>query len=144
MRAVQPPPQPEDFIELDDVRLTFNDIHSVVDTFYGRIAVDPILQVPFRTVKDWPHHVVRLTHFWWIRLGGRPYLPGMYNPVEKHFIAGFNPPLLRRWLAIFKKTIEEKLTPEQAILWVEISEHMGAALSMKNESYKEIMAQQKG
>jgi len=144
MRAVQPPPQPDDFIELDDVHFTFTDIHSVVDTFYGRVAVDPLLKVPFSTVKDWPHHVVRMTHFWWIRLGGRPYLPGMYNPVEKHFIAGFNPMLLRRWLAIFRKTIEETLTPEKGAMWIEISEHMGAALSMKNDAYKEIMAKQKG
>ena len=117
-------------------------IHSVIDTFYTRIQADPILEAPFRSVKNWPHHIERLTHFWWIRLGGHPYQLGMYNPVEKHFLAGFNPALLKRWLALFKKTIEEKLSPKAAALWIEISEHMGEALSMKNEGYSAMMKAQ--
>ncbi|MFL5813144.1 MAG: group III truncated hemoglobin [Bdellovibrionia bacterium] len=128
-------PQVTDFIELDGVKLTFSDIWSVVNEFYGRVAVDPMLAEPFGSVKDWPHHVERLTHFWWIRLGGRPYLEGVYNPVEKHFQAGFNLSLLQRWLGLFQETQKKLLTEAQAMLWMEIAEAMGQALFMKNEQY---------
>lgn len=134
-------PQDTDFILLDGVKLTFSDIRGVVDEFYGRVAVDPMLSEPFQSVQDWPHHVERLTHFWWIRLGGRPYLPGLYNPVEKHFQAGFNLPFLKRWLALFQETQEKLLTGPQAMLWTEIAEAMGQALFMKNEQYTRMMAQ---
>jgi hemoglobin len=139
MKATHPHPEIHEALDLDGTPLSWGEIHTVVDTFYGRIQTDPILEVPFRTVLDWPHHIERLTHFWWIRLGGRPYLNGMYNPVEKHFLAGFNPPLLKRWLALFKKTIEENVSPEAGVLWIEIAEHMGQALSMKNDAYSEMM-----
>jgi hemoglobin len=132
-------PQDTDTIELDGVKLSFSDIQRVVDQFYTRVAVDPMLAEPFGSVKDWPHHVERLTHFWWIRLGGRPYLSGVYNPVEKHFNAGFNLPLLQRWLALFQETQEKLLTETQAMLWMEIAQAMGQALFFKNEQYAKIL-----
>jgi len=128
-------PQDTDVIELDGVKFTFSDIQSVVREFYTRVSTDPVLAVPFQTVEDWPHHIDRLTHFWWIRLGGRSYLPGLYNPVEKHFLAGFNLSFLQRWLALFQETLESILTQRQAALWIEIAEYMGQALFMKNEQY---------
>jgi hemoglobin len=134
-------PQDTDFIQLDGVNLTFSDIRSVVQDFYQQVAVDSVLAKPFGSVQDWPHHVERLTHFWWVRLGGRPYLSGFYNPVEKHFQAGFNLPFLKRWLELFHETMKKNLSEPQAMLWIEIAEAMGQALFMKNEQYTRIMAQ---
>jgi hemoglobin len=131
-------PLDTDVIELDGVEFTFSDIRSVVQEFYTRVSTDPVLAVPFQTVKDWPHHIDRLTHFWWIRLGGRPYLPGIYNPVEKHFRAGFNLPFLQRWLALFLETQKSILTGPQVERWHEIAEYMGQALFMKNEQYSRL------
>jgi hemoglobin len=92
--------------------------------------------VPFKSVGDWPEHIQRLTHFWWVRFGGRPYLFNYYNPVAKHFFAGFNRELLTRWLFIFHETLQAHLTPKQATLWKVISERMGEALFIKNELFK--------
>ncbi len=128
-------PQPE-ILNVNGVSFSHGDIFHVVNDFYTRIQNDPVLQVPFKSVGDWPEHIQRLTHFWWIRFGGKPYLPGPYNPVLKHFFAGFNQELLSRWLSIFHETLQTHLTPEQVTLWKLVSERMGEALSMKNELFK--------
>jgi len=79
----------------------------------------------FQLIVMWNEHTQRLTHFWWLRFGGKPYLLNYYNPVAKHFFAGFNRELLARWLSIFHETLEAHLTSEQVTLWKLISERMG-------------------
>ncbi|MBC7740672.1 MAG: group III truncated hemoglobin [Bdellovibrionaceae bacterium] len=123
-------------LTINGVTFEHVDIFNVVNDFYYRIQQDPILQVPFYSVHDWPEHVERITHFWWIRFGGKPYLFSDYNPVAKHFFAGFNGELLARWLSIFKDTLNTHLKPEQAELWKNISERMGESLTIKNEMFR--------
>lgn len=123
-------------VNVSGVVFAHKDIHRVVDDFYHRIQCDSVLQVPFRTVEDWPEHIQKLTHFWWIRFGGEPYLLYNYNPVAKHFLAGFNREFLTRWLFIFYETLQKHLTPEQATLWKSMSGRMGEALFMRNELLK--------
>ncbi|MBS1963584.1 MAG: group III truncated hemoglobin [Bdellovibrionales bacterium] len=118
------------------VAFSHAEIFSVVDDFYHRIENDPVLRVPFRSVGDWPYHIERLAHFWWIRFGGTPYLFNHYNPVPKHFFAGFNSEFLARWLGLFRETIEAHLRPEQSEVWNAIAERMGDALSLKNEQFR--------
>ena len=112
------------------------DIHSVVDAFYRKVEKDPLLREPFHSVHDWPEHIKKLTHFWWMRLGGEPYMFAQYNPVAKHFFAGFNRLFLTRWLELFHETIDDKLNPEQADLWKSLSSQMGEGLFMGNELFK--------
>lgn len=126
----------EKTVNVNGVTFTHDDIFNVVDDFYTQVQADPILQVPFRSVGDWPEHIQKLTHFWWTRFGGKPYLFNYYNPVAKHFFAGFNRDLLTRWLSIFHETLQAHLTPEQVALWKSISEKMGEGLSMKNELFR--------
>lgn len=129
-------PKENDAIVVNGISFTHKDIFMVVDEFYTRIQQDFVLSVPFRSVGDWPEHIKRLTHFWWIRFGGRPYMFSEYNPVLKHFFAGFNKELLERWLSIFHDTLRKKLTTEQADLWALISDRMGESLSIRNEHYR--------
>lgn len=131
-----------DFIDVDGLPFTFAEIHSVVDTFYTKVQSHEKLKVPFASVHDWPHHIERLTHFWWIRLGGKPYQKGMYNPVEKHFIAGFNQELLTAWLSLFEQTLRETLAEEKATFWLEMATRTGQALTVKNELYRSHLASQ--
>ncbi len=136
-------PQKTDAVTINNVSFAHEDMFEVVDTFYTRVQNDELLKVPFASVHDWPDHIDRLTHFWWIKFGGTPYLIPYYNPVEKHFFAGFNETLLERWLELFHQTLNEKLNPEQAKLWTMISERMGKALSFKNEAYRKYYEQQR-
>lgn len=133
---IKSPLEPEvNTISVNGVIFSHQDIYRVIDTFYSRIQQDAILSVSFRSVHDWPEHIDRLTHFWWIRFGGQAYLSTEYNPITKHFFAGFNDNLLERWLGIFHQTLDEHLTTEQSHLWKLISERIGHSLSIKNEMY---------
>jgi hemoglobin len=131
-------PRPTDAVEINGIDFTFQDIHGVVDAFYRQVGVDPLLKIPFHTVDDWPHHIVKMTHFWWIRFGGKPYLPMTYNPALKHYLAGFNAEYLARWLGLFHATMDSRLSGPQAQLWGMMADRMGMALTAKNEMYKEM------
>lgn len=126
-------PNENESVCIQAVSFSHKDIYNVVNDFYGRIQADPILQIPFDSVENWPDHVERLTHFWWARFGGKPYLDYQYNPGVKHFRAGFDRDLLTRWLGIFHDTLSVQLKPDQIELWAVITERMGEALSLKNE-----------
>ncbi len=125
-----------DFVEIRSIRYTLGDIYSVVDSFYKVVATDPLLSVPFQRVEDWPHHIEKLTHFWWTRFGGRAYLETSYDPVGKHYEAGFNENFLQHWLSLFEETLDKNLKPDQSELWKTIVRSMGSALHMKNEMMK--------
>lgn len=129
-------PETYSVVKVNGVEFTHDDLFRVVDKFYARIRLDPVLSVPFKSVADWPEHIERLTHFWWIRFGGDPYLFSHYNPVAKHFFAGFNRELLTRWLSLFHETLWSQLNENQANLWQVISERMGEALAGKNDSFR--------
>jgi hemoglobin len=129
-------PEPTQEILVNGVSFTHADIGKVVDAFYRRVADDPVLKVPFSSVHDWPAHVARMTHFWWIRFGGAPYLMAQYNPVEKHFFAGFNADFLKRWLSLFRETVTANLRDDQSQFWALVTERMGHSLTIKNELYR--------
>lgn len=129
-------PRKNELIEVNGVLFSYMDIFSVINDFYGRIQTDPILQAAFKSVEDWPEHIKNITHFWWVKFGGCAYMFNQYNPVPKHFFAGFNRDLLNRWLFIFHQTLNTHLTQEQVVLWTVISTRMGEGLAIKNDHYK--------
>jgi len=126
-------PKPTDFVVLNDIQFTHADIFNVVDLFYKQVAQDSMLKVPFASVKNWPEHIERLTHFWWARFGGQPYLDVSYNPIQKHFEAGFNKDFLDHWLGLFHTTLQQCLAADQCDLWKNISIRMGESLHFRNE-----------
>lgn len=130
-------PKDTDFQDIDGIHFTFLDIKTVVSRFYAQVAEDHLLKVPFASVNDWPHHIDRLTHFWWMRFGGDQYMEAIYHPALKHFEAGFNRQFLTQWLALFQKTLRENLTEEKANLWIDLATRMGEALNAKNEYLKQ-------
>jgi hemoglobin len=125
-----------DFVEVNSIKFTFDDISQVVNNFYTKVAIDPYLRGPFTVVDDWPHHIDRLTHFWWIRFGGRAYMDVQYNPVQKHYETGFSEELLDHWLTLFKNVMKETLSVPQCQLWTSLVEGMGSALNRNNELMK--------
>ena len=125
-----------DFVEINSIKFTLEDINLVVKKFYTKVEIDPYLRGPFNVVDDWPHHIDRLTHFWWVRMGGRAYMDAQYNPVQKHYETGFSEELLDHWLTLFKNVLKETLSPEQSQIWTNLAEGMGAALNRNNELMK--------
>jgi len=125
-------PRSSDFVSVDQVKFHHFSIYSVVSHFYTNVAKDPILSKAFEDIKDWPHHIDLMTHFWWIRLGGKPYLDYSYNPIPKHFAKGFNGELLARWLSLFEESLNQYLDEEQVKLWLSIAQSIGAFLLKRN------------
>ncbi len=126
-------PSSTDTVVFFDREFSHGDIYNVVDDFYTQVSKDELLKVPFGSVDSWPEHIDKLTHFWWLRLGGKPYSDHRYNPVLKHFERGFTRPLLARWLGLFKATMTQHLSSEQAQLWGDMADRMGQSLAHRNE-----------
>lgn len=115
------------------VRFSHSDIYLVVDNFYKKVSKHPSLKIPFQSVNDWQDHIERMTQFWWIRFGGKPYMFSQYNPVLKHYYAGFNQKYLTEWLDLFHDVIRSQLTTEQFKAWEGMSVQMGRGLLMSNK-----------
>ncbi|MCO6441848.1 MAG: group III truncated hemoglobin [Nitrococcus mobilis] len=102
----------------------------VVDDFYGRVQSHPTLAEPFKRVKDWPEHIARLSHFWWITMGGERYRNDQYHVIAKHMPIGVTDALVDDWLALFHTTLEDHLTPEQTEFWYGYAEQLGQSIRM--------------
>ena len=134
-------PKNDESLDIHSLIFTFGDINNVIKKFYAKVQEDDHLHGPFSVVDDWPHHIDRLTHFWWIRFGGNPYMDVQYDPVQKHFETGFSLGLLEIWLDLFKETLNETLSPAQLELWSEFADRIGVALNRNNEMMKKISKQ---
>lgn len=131
-------PNSNESILVNGILFKHENIFRVIDDFYHRVQKDEHLKIPFQSVHDWPEHIKRLTHFWWIRFGGKAYMFTEYNPVAKHYFAGFNAFLLERWLKLFHQTLMDHLNSDQIKLWKVITERMGQSLTIKNEYLNEM------
>lgn len=108
-------------------------IQAVVDDFYARIQHHPTLAAPFDIVEDWPEHKARLSHFWWVSLGGAPYRDDRYRVAEKHLPAGLTDALVDDWLVLFRQVLSEHLPEELAAYWYSRAENMGRSLRLMSE-----------
>ncbi|MCO6441849.1 MAG: group III truncated hemoglobin [Nitrococcus mobilis] len=108
-------------------------IRSVVDDFYNRIQRHPTLAEPFGRVKDWPEHKARLSHFWWISLGGERYRDDRYRVAATHLPIGISDALVDDWLALFRTTLADHLEADLAAQWYQRAEHMGRSIRMLAE-----------
>lgn len=124
------------FIEIGETLFFHKEVHAVIQDFYARVERDEVLQVPFRSVNDWEYHVLKLTHFWWVRLGGTPYYRFSYNPVEKHITANLDKKILGKWIGIFIETLATHLDSDQCKIWTQIVHRMGEAQLAMVENYR--------
>lgn len=116
-------------------RIGLETVRAVVDDFYDRIQRHPTLAERFAVVEDWDEHKARLTHFWWISLGGQAYAPYRYRIGEKHAPVGVTHALVDDWLALFRTTLDDHLPTHLADAWIERAERMGDSLRMLSDFY---------
>jgi len=90
----------KDITTLDDVKL-------LVDTFYGKVREDALLQPIFdRVIQDnWPEHLAKMYRFWQTVLldehtySGSPFMPHAKLPISgEHF---------NQWISLFHGTLDE-------------------------------------
>lgn len=112
-------------------------IAAVVDDFYSRIQHHPTLAGPFGIVHDWPAHKAKMTHFWWLSLGGRPYLDYRYEVMPKHAAVGVTAALVDDWLALFETVVHAHVeAPALADAWLFRARRMGDSLRLVEAYYR--------
>jgi hemoglobin len=98
---------------MEDIK-TLDDIKLLVDTFYGKIQVDPMLGGIFNgVIKDrWPAHLEKMYRFWQTILlmehtySGSPFPPHAKLPVgQEHFAT---------WLRLWHETVDKFFAGEKA------------------------------
>lgn len=96
-------------------------VRDVVYGFYDKIRADELLGPIFNGAiadEEWPHHLAKMCDFWSAtllrtsRYQGRPLPPHLALPGigEEHF---------RRWLTLFRATVEQLCPPPVAALFFE-------------------------
>lgn len=108
----------------------------VVDVFYERIQRHPTLAEPFLIITNWDEHKARMTHFWWMALGGRAYAFYQYEVAPKHAAAGVTSELVDDWLTLFETTVHEHIAPELAEAWLFRARRMGDSLRLAGAYYR--------
>lgn len=96
-------------------------IHDVVHGFYDRIRRDDLLGPVFDAAiapEEWPHHLAKMCDFWSATL----LRTGRYQgrPLPAHLaIPGIGEAHFRRWLSLFRETVQGRCPPEIAALFMD-------------------------
>ncbi|MFC3675745.1 group III truncated hemoglobin [Ferrovibrio xuzhouensis] len=115
-------------------------VHDVVHAFYGRIRADAELGPIFeRVIGDrWDEHLAKMCDFWSSvllmtgRYAGRP-MPAhvqIDTGTDGKSGAGLDATHFARWLGLFRQTVAERCTPEQAALFEDRAQKIAQSLLM--------------
>ena len=102
-------------IAMDRNDITEAALTKLVDNFYERVRLDPMLGPIFDgAVEDWPEHLAKLQSFW----SSVMLTSGRYKgqPMPAHLKLGdaVNPAAFERWLAIWGETTASLFPAEAA------------------------------
>jgi hemoglobin len=116
-------------------RIGYSRVAAVVSDFYDRVQRHPRLSQPFAAVRDWPAHKAKLTHFWWVALGGRRYADYRYNIGRTHWRVEVDDSLVEAWLALLRATLADHLPPPLAVQWYRRARRMAVAIRAAPDFY---------
>jgi hemoglobin len=112
--------------------VTESQIVSLVDAFYAKVRRDEVLAPIFERAiapDAWPVHLGKMYDFW----SSVMLTTGRYkgNPLAVHMrLAGIEPAMFARWLALFRATAEELFSAELAASFREKSERIAESLKL--------------
>lgn len=128
--------------------MTGNDITeagltALVDRFYAKVRADAALGPVFNgAIHDWPEHLDRLQAFW----SSVMLTSGRYKgqPLPAHFKheAAITPALFERWLALWRETTEELMTPAAAAALQAKAGRIAQSLTLGLEDQRERLRRQ--
>jgi hemoglobin len=110
-----------------DDSLTIEEIERLVDSFYDRVQVDPVLGPIFNpAVHDWAEHKRTLVKFW----SSVALRAGTYrgNPMAAHRPHPIRTEHFDHWLALWRKTGDEVLSPSHAALFSDYAGRIARSL----------------
>ncbi len=102
---------------LEDIK-TEKDIELLIDLFYKRVLIDPVIGFIFKEVValSWEKHIPIMNAFWNSILLGSGSYNG--NPMIKHIELDKKTPLTKlhfdRWLQLWEETIIDNFSGEKA------------------------------
>lgn len=111
--------------------MTEADLQALVDAFYAKVRLDPVLGPVFgRGVSDWPEHLGKLGAFW----SSVMLTSGRYkgNPVAAHLRQArwIQPEMFERWLELWRETARESLEEAGAAAVIEKAERIAESLKL--------------
>ena len=113
-------------------------VRAVVDAFYARARLDPVIGPIFNRVipdAEWPAHLDKIERFWSSMLLGAGTYDG--RPMPKHLAIGdLADRHFERWLALFKETVDDICPPMVAVLFVDRAERVGHSLRLGLAQYR--------
>ena len=107
-------------------------IRDLVDRFYARVRVHPVLGPVFGAAiaeADWPAHLEKMYAFW----SSVMLTSGRYkgNPVAVHAgVGGMAPELFATWLDLFEATATALFAPEPAERFVRSARRIAESLKL--------------
>lgn len=107
-------------------------IGAVVDAFYAKARVDPLLGPIFtRAISDadWRRHLDLIADFWSSMLLATRRYNG--RPMPKHLaLDGLQDVHFVRWLALFRQTVEPLCSPATAALFIDRAERVAQSFRL--------------
>lgn len=112
-------------------RIGLQTIRTVVHDFYANVRRDPVLGQRFEAaIQDWPAHEAKLTHFWWVALGGPVYAPYRYQVIDAHLSIDVEDHEIEHWLGLFADTMRAQLPAPETEEWLGRAQAMGRSLAL--------------
>jgi hemoglobin len=93
---------------------TEEDIILMVDSFYDKVNLDPMLSYVFNdfTKIDWDKHLPIMYRFWNTLLLGKQEYKG--SPFDKHIPLPINAEHFERWVQLFHENMDELFSGDVA------------------------------
>jgi hemoglobin len=117
--------------------ITEADIEKLVPAFYARVREDEVLGPIFNgAIEDWPHHLDKLQAFWssvLLTSGRYKGQPMIAHVRHEKFMTAAN---FARWLALWRQTSTELLTPDAAASFHEKAERIAESLQLGVQFYR--------
>ena len=110
-------------------RITEPSIAALVDRFYAKARLDPVIGPVFNNaVADWGEHLHRLRDFW----SSVMLTSGRYkgNPMAAHMKQPIEPVFFERWLALWTETASEVFAPDLATQFCHKAERIAESLKL--------------
>jgi hemoglobin len=112
--------------------ITEAEIVALIDALYAKVRRDAVLAPVFERAlapDAWPVHLAKMYDFW----SSVMLTTGRYkgNPMLAHLrVKGLEEAMFARWLALFRATAEERLSPELAASFRLKSERIAESLKL--------------
>lgn len=120
------------------MRITEEDIGTLVPAFYARVRDDAVLGAIFNgAIEDWPQHLEKLKAFWSSVL----LTSGRYKgqPMVAHVRQGqhMTPENFARWLTLWRETTNDLLPPDTALAIQERAARIAESLQLGVQFYRD-------